>query len=327
MRNLKLPRRQFLHLAAGAAALPAVSRTARAQAYPTRPVRFVVNLAPGGGLDFTARVVGEYLSRGIGQQVIVENKPGAGGMLGIETAAKSSPDGYTVLITTDVISSGPHVVNFNTSYVKDLLPVIHLTSNPVVLAAHPSLGVSSVDEMVRAARAQPGIGYATSGVGTQQHFVAEWFAQIVGIKLDHVPYRGAGQAINDLIAGHVRIAFLGPVALIPHYKAGNLRLLAQSTDARSPSLPNVPTFQEASVKGLVHDVWQGAFVPAATPPQIIARLNAEMGKALADRAIRDKFLDAALDSVSGTPEQFARLVQQDSEKFARLAKELNIKAE
>jgi len=211
--------------------------------------------------------------------------------------------------------------------VKDLAPVIHLTRNPVVLAVHPSLGVTSVEELIRAAKLQPGMGYATSGVGTQQHFVGEWFAQIAGIRLDHIPYRGAGQAINDLIAGHIRIAFLGPVALVPHYKAGNLRLLAQSTEVRSPSLPEVPTLLEAGFKGLVLDVWQGAFVPAATPAPIIARLNSEMGKALADRTIRDKFRDAAQDSVGGAPEQFAALVQQDSARYARLAKELNIKAE
>jgi len=218
------------------------------------------------------------------------------------------------------------ILTFSTNYVRDLVPVIQLTRNPVVLAVHPSLAVTSIDELIRAAKTQPGIGYATSGVGTQQHFVAEWFAQIAGIKLNHVPYRGGGPAINDLIAGHIRIAFLGP-ALIPHYKAGNLRLLAQSSETRSPSLLEVPTFLEASVKGLVLDVWQGAFVPVGTPPTIVARLNAEMGKALADGGIRDKFLDAAMESVGGPPEQFAKLVQQDSAKYARLAKELNIKSE
>jgi tripartite-type tricarboxylate transporter receptor subunit TctC len=172
---------------------------------------------------------------------------------------------------------------------------------------------------------RPGIGYATSGIGTEQHFVAEWFAQIAGIKLDPVPYRGAGQAINDLIAGHVRIAFLGPPTLIPQYKAGNVRLLAQSSEVRSPSLPEVPTFLEAGVKGLRLNLWQGAFVPTGTPGAIIARLNTEMAKALADGAIRDKLLETAQEPVGGSPGQFASFVQQDSETYARLAKELNIK--
>ena len=206
---MKLPRRQFLYLATGASALPAVSRIVRAQAaYPTRPVRIIVPYAPGGGTDFAARVIGEYLSRAIGQQVIIENKSGGSSMIGTETAAKAPPDGYTVLVTTDSIASVPHIVNFNTDYVKDLVPVILLARNPIILAAHPTLGVNSVAELIRVAKMRPEMGYATAGVGSQQHFVAEWFAQIAGIKLDHVPYRGAGQAVNDLVAGHVRIAFL-----------------------------------------------------------------------------------------------------------------------
>src|SRR5262245_42202055 len=172
---MKLPhRRQFLHLATGAAALPAMSGIARAQAYPSRPVRLVVNLAPGGGLDFMSRVVGEYLSRAIGQQVIIENKPGAGGMLGVETVAKSVPDGHTLLATTDVVTSAPHIMSFNLDYVRDLVPVMELTSQPVVLAAHPSLEVNSVTELIRVAKQRSGIGYGTSGAGTQQHFVGEW---------------------------------------------------------------------------------------------------------------------------------------------------------
>ena len=198
---MKLARRNFLHLVAGAAALPAVSPFALGQAYPTRPVRFIVPFPPGGGNDYAARVVAGYMSRVIGQQVFVENKSGAGGLIGIETAAKSSPDGYTVLITTDALASLPAITNLNTDYIKDLVPVIHLTSNPVILAVHTSLGVTSVDELIRAAKSQPGMSYATSGVGSQQHFAGEWFARIAGIKLDNVPYRGAGQVINDLVAG------------------------------------------------------------------------------------------------------------------------------
>ena len=198
---MKLLRRKFLHLAAGAAALPAVSRFAWGQAYPTRPVRFIVPFPPGGGNDYAARVVAGYMSRVIGQQVIVENKSGAGGLIGIETAAKSSPDGYTVLITTDALASLPAITNLNTDFIKDLVPVIHLTSNPVILAVHTSLGVTSVDELIRAAKLQPGMSYATAGIGSQQHFAGEWFARIAGIKLDNVPYRGAGQVINDLVAG------------------------------------------------------------------------------------------------------------------------------
>jgi tripartite-type tricarboxylate transporter receptor subunit TctC len=324
---MKLPRRRFLHLAAGAGALPAVTCVAWAQTFPTRPVRFIVNLAPGGGLDFMARLIGEYLSRAMGQQVVIENKPGAGGMLGAETVAKSPPDGYTLLATTDVVTSAPHIVSFNVDYVRELVPVIELTLQPVVLAAHPSLKVNSIAELIRLAKQRPGIGYATSGAGTQQHFVGEWLAQTVQIKLEHIPYRGAGQAINDLIAGHVSLAALGPTALMPHYKAGNLRLLAQSTKLRSSSLPEVPTFEEAGVKGIVLDVWQGVFVPAGTPSNIVERLNTEMGKALADPAVRARLQEVAQETVGGSAEQFARVLREDSEKYARLARELKIKAE
>ena len=324
---MKLPRRRFLHLAAGAAALPVVSRVARAQAYPTRSVRLIVNLAPGGGLDFMSRIIGEYLSRALGQQIVIENKPGAGGMVGVETVAKSPPDGYTLLSTTDVVTSAPYVMSFNVDYVKDIVPVIELIHFPQVLAVHPSLGVRTVAELIAAAKQKPGMGYATSGAGTQQHFIGEWFAQIAGIRLEHVPYRGAGQAINDLVAGHVPIGSLGPTAVIPHHKAGTVRIIAQSAETRSPSLPDVPTFEEAGVKGLVLDVWQGVFAPSGTPASIVARLNAEMNKALLDKTIRERLLEAAQEPVGGPPEHLAKIMQQDSAKYARLAKELKIKAE
>jgi tripartite-type tricarboxylate transporter receptor subunit TctC len=324
---VKFPRRRILHLVAGAASLPILPPITRAQTYPTRPIRLVVNLSPGGGLDFMARLIGEFLSRSMGQQVVIENKPGAGGMLGAETVAKSPPDGYTILVTTDVVTSAPHIMSFNVDYVRDLVPVMELTLQPVVLAAHPSLGVNSIAELIRVAKQRSGIGYGTSGAGTQQHFIGEWLAQTVQIKLEHVPYRGAGQAINDLVAGHVLLAMLGPTALMPHYKAEKLRLLAQSTKVRSSSLPEVPTFEEAGAKGIVLDVWQGVFAPAGTPSSIVGLLNAEMGKALADSTVRAKLLEVAQEVVGGSPDQFARVVRDDSEKYARLARELKIKAE
>jgi tripartite-type tricarboxylate transporter receptor subunit TctC len=295
-------------------------------AWPNRPVRFIVPLAPGGGLDHIARLVGEHMSRAIGQQVIVENRTGAGGTIGVDTAIKSPPDGYSVLVTNDNVVSAPHILRLNIDYAKDLAPVIILGRQPLALAAHPSLGVSSVAELIRAVKERPGQGCATSGAGSNQHVLLEWFNRMAGIKLDHVPYRGAGQAINDLIAGHVKIAFLGPTALIPHYKAGNLRLLAQSSQARSPSLPEVPTLQEAGLNGLVLDAWYAAFVPIATPSSIVARLNGEMDKALADPATREGMLKSASEPVGGAPEQLARLVRDESEKYARLVKELNIGA-
>jgi tripartite-type tricarboxylate transporter receptor subunit TctC len=318
-------RRRLVQGAVAAAALPVLSPAARAQAYPTRPIRFIVPLAPGGGLDFVARLFGEYLSRNIGQQIYIENKLGAGGMIGIETAAKSPPDGYSVLVTNDNVASAPHVLRVNTDYVKDLIPVVQLSQQTLVLAVHSSFEVKSVAEMVAAAKAKPGMGFATSGVGSNQHILGEWFAKEAGIKLDHVPYRGAGQAVNDFIAGHILIGVLGPTALIPHFKTGTLRCLAQSSSKRAESLPDVPTFEEAGFKGMVLDAWYGAFVPSGTPEAVIARLNAELNKAAADHATRDSLLQTATEPVGGTPEQFASVVREDSAKYARLAKELGIR--
>jgi tripartite-type tricarboxylate transporter receptor subunit TctC len=318
-------RRRFVQGAVAAAALPVLSPVARAQAYPTRPIRFVVPLAAGGGLDFVARLFGEYLSRNIGQQIYIENKLGAGGMIGIETAAKSLPDGYSVLVTNDNVASAPHVLRVNTDYVKDLVPVVQLSQQTLVLAVHSSFEVKSIAELIAAAKAKPGMGFATSGVGSNQHILGEWFAKEAGIQLDHVPYRGAGQAVNDFIAGHILIGVLGPTALIPHFKTGTLRCLAQSAKRRAESLPDVPTFEEAGFKGMVLDAWYGAFVPSGTPEAVIARLNAELNKAAADHATRDSLLQTATEPVGGSPEQFAAVVREDSAKYARLAKELGIR--
>jgi tripartite-type tricarboxylate transporter receptor subunit TctC len=303
-----------------------ISPTSRAQDWPTRPVRFVVPYPPGGSTDIAARVLGEHLSRTLGQQVFVENKSGAGGVIGVESGAKSAPDGYTILIAPDFVVSAPHVFKMSVDPLKDLLPVVQLSRQPVALAVHPSLGVSTLAELIALANARPGMGFATSGVGSQQQFVAEWFAKIAGIRLDHVPYRGGGQAINDLVAGHIKIGSLGSSPLIPHYQAGTLRVLAQSTEKRSPSLADVPTYQEAGIKGLVLDQWLGVFVPAGTPPAVVARLNAEINRALTEQAIRDGFLQSAQEPIGGSADAFARLVRDDFAKYERLGKELNIKA-
>jgi tripartite-type tricarboxylate transporter receptor subunit TctC len=309
------------------ALVAAMSTGAQAQDWPSRPLRFVVPFPAGGSTEVGARLVGEHLSRSLGQQIIVENKSGANGNIGMETAAKSAADGYTVLVTTDAVSSNPLVYKMNIDPLKELTPVVQLSRQPIVLAAHPSLGVASLAELIALARQQPGLRYATgSGVGAQ-HMVVQWFASIAGIKLEQVPYRGGAPAINDLIAGHVKLGSLGSTPLIPHYKAGTLRLLAQSTQARAPSLPDVPTHQEAGIKGLVLEQWLGVFVPAGTPPAIVTRLNTDINKALSEVAIREGFLQSAQEPVGGRADAFSQLVHRDFETYARLVKELNIKDE
>ncbi len=301
------------------------SPMAKAADWPSRPIHFIVPFPAGGSTDVAARVVGDYLSRTLGQQVVVENKSGANGNIGIEYVAKSAPDGYTILIGTDAISSNPHVYQMTFDPLQELVPVIELSHQPIALAAHPSLGVATLAALTAMAKQQPGLRFATgSGVGSLQAMTALWYAKLAGISLIQVPYRGGGEAINDLIAGHVKLGSLGTTPLIPHYKAGSLRLLAQSTAKRSPELPDVPTFEEAGLKGLVIDQRTGVLVPKGTPPAIVARLNTAANAALSDPKIRKSFTDQAQEAAGGTAEQYDSLVHQDSDKYARLVKDLNI---
>jgi tripartite-type tricarboxylate transporter receptor subunit TctC len=305
----------------------AVPEMVCAQEWPSRPVRLIVPFPAGGSTDVGARVIAEYLTRAFGQQFYIENKSGANGTIGVEAAAKTTSDGYTVLIASDAVTSNPHVYRMNFDALKNLDPVIQLSRQPMVLAVHPSLGINSLAELVALAKRQPGLRYATGGGIGAQHMVAQWFAQLADIKLEHVPYRGGGPAINDLLAGHVKIGSLGSSPLIPHYRAGTLRLLVQSTKARAPSLPDVPTYEEAGIKGLVLDQWLGVFVSTRTPSAIVARLNAEINKALAEPTIRESLLQSGQEPVGGSTAQFARLVHDDYENYGRLAKELNVKAD
>jgi len=323
-----ITRREF---AVSLAALPLGSRaiaTAHAEGYPARPVRIVVPFPAGGSTDVGARLIADYLSRSLGRQVYVENRSGANGTIGVEVVAKSAPDGYTILATIDAVASNQFVFNTNIDPAKDLMPIIEVSRQPMVVAAHPSLGVNTLAELIALARRQPGLRYATgSGLGSPQHMAMQWFGKLAGLTFVQVPYRGGGQAINDLLGGHVLLGLLGSTPLIPHYKAGTLRLLAQTTATRSPSLPDVPTFEEAGVSGLVLEQWLGIFAPAHTPAAITMRLNDEIGRALSDPMVRKGLSDAAQEPVGGSAEEFTRFVEATSAQFAGLVKELNIKSE
>lgn len=321
--------RAFLTLASAVALAACTTLAANAQtsqAWPNRPVRVIVPFPAGGSTDIAARLVSGHLSRSLGQQFYVDNRTGANGVIGMDAAAKSAADGYTVLVTADAVASNPHVYKVEHDPLKDLAPVIQLSRQPVVLAAHPSLGASTLPELIALAKQQPALRYATgSGYGSPQHMVVQWFAKLAGIELEQVAYRGGGQAINDLVAGHVKLGALGSTPLIPHYQAGSLRLLAQTTAARSQSLPNVPTFQEAGFAGLVLDQWLGVLVPTGTASGIVERLNSGIDKALADPAIRAKLVELAQEPIGGTAEAFGQRVREDFEKYGRLVKELDIK--
>lgn len=326
----KIARRTFLKSAAAAgtalgSGLISAPAVIAQDAFPNKPVKFIVPLAPGGAIDFIARAVGERMSASLGQQIVVENRTGAGGTLGMNTAMESAPDGYTILITNDNAASAPHIMSLSYDYTKVLLPVCYLGRHGQVLAAHKELGIKSVKELVDYAKAHPGLGTATSGVGSNQHVILEWFNREAGIKLQHVPYRGAGQAINDLIGAQVKTAFLGPTSMMPHAAAGTIFMLSQSTAKRTPTLPDVPTMDE-SYKGLILEAWYGAFAPANTPAPIVAKLNAEMNKALKDPKLVDTFTKGAIEPIGGPPEEIGKLARADSDKYAKLVKELGIKA-
>ena len=314
----------FVLLLALFAAVP----PAAAQGWPSKPLRWIVPYPPGGSTDIATRPVAERVGQALGGTAgIVENRGGAAGNIGIDAASKSAPDGYTLLVAPDSIASNPHLFKIAWDPFRDFVPVIELSRQPVVLAVHPSLGVASVAELVAAAKRKPGLGFATSGAGSQQQMAAEWFAKLAGIRLTHVPYKGGGQAIADLVGGQIQIGSLGSSPLIPHYKAGKLKLIAQSTATRAPSLPEVPTYGEAGYPELVIEQWLGVFAPAGTPPEIVARLNAEIGKALAEPAIRERYAAAAMEPVGGTAESLARQLRGDYDKYARLIRELGIKLE
>jgi tripartite-type tricarboxylate transporter receptor subunit TctC len=303
--------------------LAAAAPAALAQAWPAKPVRLIVAFAPGGSLDFVTRIVAERLQQDLGQPFVVENRPGANGNLAADYVVKQASDGYVVLSSADALVSSAHVYKLSFDPLKDLVPVVQFTRQPLVLAVHPSLGVNNVAELIAAAKKSPGMGYATSGAGSGQHMVGEWLAKLAGVQLTHVPYKGGGQAIGDLAAGQVKIGSLGSTPVMPHHKAGRLKIIAQTTATRAPSLPDVPTYREQGL-AIELDQWLGLLVPAGTPREVITRLNAATAKALALPAVRERFAPQGLEAVGGSAEEFARLYREDYEKYGRLVKELSI---
>jgi tripartite-type tricarboxylate transporter receptor subunit TctC len=313
-----------LILAVATFALP---RTAVA-GWPERPVHFIVPFPAGGATDVAARVVANFVSGKLGQQIVVENRSGANGNIAIEYAAKSVPDGYTVLVATQDLSSNPHIYKMSVDPLRAFAEVVQISRQPIVLAAHPSLGVDTLSQLTALAKQQRSLPFGTgSGVGSSQAMVALWYAKLAGITLKQVPYRGGAPAINDLIAGHVKLGSLGSTPLVPHYQAGTLKLLAQSTAMRAPSLPKVPTFREEGFADLVMDQWIGVFVPAGTPDAIAARLNVEVNAALREESVRKALADQGQEPVGGTAEAYGSFVRGEWEKFGRLVKDLNVTIE
>ena len=317
-----------LRLLAAAIVLATAAPLAHAADWPSRPIHFIVPFPAGGSTDVAARLIGDHVSRSLGQPVVVEDKSGANGNIGTEYAVKSAPDGYTVLIASDSVSTNPHIYRLTFDPVQGLVPVIEVSHQPIVLAAHPSLGVNSLAELTAKVKQQPGMRFGTgSGVGSLQALTALWYAKLAGINLVQVPYRGGAPAINDLVAGTVQLGSLGSTPLVPHYKSGGLKMLAQSGPTRSPTLPDVPTFRESGLEALVLEQRIGVLVPKGTPADVVARLNSEINAALRDEKLRELLSDQAQDAAGGTSEQYSRLLQTDSDLVARLVKELNVEVQ
>jgi tripartite-type tricarboxylate transporter receptor subunit TctC len=325
---MKLPRRTFLHLAAGAAALPAVSRVARAQAYPTRPVRIVVGLAPGGTNDIVARLMGQWLSERLGQPFVIDNRPGAASNIATEAVARAAADGYTLLLSSvnNAISATLYErLNFN--FIRDITAVAGILRTPNVMVVNPSVPAKSVPEFIAYAKANPGkLNMASPGNGTSLHVVGELFKMMTGVNMVHVPYRGGGPALTDLLGGQVQVYFTGTVSSIEYIKTGRLRALAVTTATRSEALPDVPTVSEF-VPGYEASGWFGVGAPKSTPTEIIDKLNNEVNAALADPKMKARLADVGGSALSGSPADFGKLIADETEKWAKVIKFAGIKAD
>jgi tripartite-type tricarboxylate transporter receptor subunit TctC len=314
--------RPFLSVAL-AATVVAVAVPSFGQSYPTRPVRVVVPLSAGGFADVPARIIAPRLSNAFGQQFFVENKPGAGGTIGSDFVAKSKPDGYTLLWT-----GTPHVIapwlykSVPFDALKDFTPIMQVAAGPYVLVVNPQLPVDSVPALIAAAKAQPGkIDFASSGNGSAQHLVAALFNSTAGIDLNHVPYKGSGPAMQDLLSGQVKVAFAGVPNVITHVRSGRLRALGVTTTKRAPELPDVPTIAEAGLPGYEATLWLGLLAPAGTPPEIVQRIYQETAKALQDPELTPQFRGAGVEAAVIPPKEFGEFMRAEYEKWGKVVRD------
>jgi tripartite-type tricarboxylate transporter receptor subunit TctC len=325
---MKLPRRKFLHLAAGAAALPALSRIARAQAYPMRPVRWIVPFPPGGPSDTVARPMAQWLSERLGQPFVIENRPGAGSNIGTEAVVRAPADGHTLLLiapSSAINATLYEKLNFNV--VHDIAAVATITRQPQVIVVSASFPAKTVPEFIAYAKANPGkINMASSGVGTGQHVAGELFKMMTGINMVHVPYRGGAPAITDLIAGQVQVMFTSPLGLIEYIRASKLRALAVTSVTRSELLPDVPPVGDF-VPGFEVTSWFGVGAPMNTPTEIVDKLNKEINAALTDPRMKARIFHMGGVPFVSSPADFAKLIADETEKWGKVVKFAGIKAE
>lgn len=312
------------------ALLVGLASTAAAQGYPTKPLRIIVMYGPGSTIDIIARLLAPRLNEALGQSVIVENRAGAGGAIGMDLAAKAPPDGHTLTIG----ATGPSVINpllyTKTPFdpIRDFAYVSLVATGPAVIAVHPSIPANTVKELVALARSKPGqLNYGSPGVGTSPHLAGELFKQVTGSSMVHVPYKGNAEAITDLLGGQISIVFTGVPPVVPLMQAGKIKLLATTGDKRIAAMPTLPTLAEAGYPGAAMGIWYGVAVPAATPRDVIARLNKELVRIMAPPDMRERFLQLGADATSSTPEQFTTLVRDELAKWSKVIKAAKINLE
>jgi tripartite-type tricarboxylate transporter receptor subunit TctC len=325
---MKLPRRQFLRLAAGAAALPAVSRVAWAQAYPSRPVRIIAPTAPGGAPDIIARLIGPWLSQRLGQQFVVENRPGSGNNIGTEAVVRAAPDGYTLLVVSSSNTINATLYDkLNFVFLRDIAAVAGIISLPFVMVVNPSVPAKTVPEFIAHAKANPGkISFGSPGIGTPGHVSGELFKIMTGVEMIHVPYRGGAPVMTDLLGGQVQVLFGTTSLTVEQVRAGKLRALAVTGATRWEGLPDVPTLGEF-VSGYEATSLFGLGAPKQTPAAIIERLNRDINAALDDPNLKTRLVDLGGTLLAGSPADFGKLIADDTEKWAKVIRAANIKAE
>jgi tripartite-type tricarboxylate transporter receptor subunit TctC len=326
--DMKFPRRSFLHLAVGAAALPAASRIAWAQIYPSRPVRIIVGYAPGGGTDLVARLIAQGLSERLGQQFVVENRPGAGTNIATEAVVKQTPDGYTLLLANAANAVNATLYEkLNFDFIRDIAPVAGIVRVSNVLEVHPSVPAKTVPEFIAYAKANPGkVNMGSGGNGVASHMSGELFKMMAGVNLTHVPYRGEALALADLLGGQVQVVFGTLPGSIELIRGGKLHALAVTTATRSQALPDLPTVGDF-VPGYEASSWWGIGAPKNTPPNIIEKLNSEINAALADSRMKARLADLGGTVLPGSPADFGELVTEETGKWGKVVRAANIKAE
>jgi len=304
-----------------------VAPIAPAQNYPHKPIRVIVSVPAGATPDVTARLVTPGLAQQLGQPLVVDNRGGAGGLIGAELVAKAAPDGYTLFISSPgALTILPHLRKVPYDTLKDFAPISLISIGPFVLITHPSVPARTVKELVALAKAQPGkLNYASAGNGVANHLAMELFKQMAGVDITHVPYKGAPQAVTDVLAGHMNMMFNSIAPIVGHIKAGRVRVLGIASSKRSPQLPDIPTISEAGVPGYESENWFGMFAPAKTPKRIIARLNEAVVKVVRSPEIQSQFAALGADAVGNSPEEFAAFVRRDMQQYAKIVKQSGAK--